>query len=70
MQEMDSDGSGEVDLGEFSQWWRRNGGDLEQHRERAFTFVFASGLEVLVVAPDLSTKTLVQSRQVRALCGA
>jgi hypothetical protein len=56
MQEMDSDGSGEVDLHEFSQWWRRNGGDLEQHRERAFTFVFASGLEVLVVAPDQSTK--------------
>jgi hypothetical protein len=58
MQEMDSDGSGEVDLSEFSEWWRRNGGDLERHRERAFTFVFVGGLEVLVVADDLATKKL------------
>eukprot|EP01046_Picozoa_sp_COSAG06_P033340 COSAG06_NODE_3397_length_5394_cov_8.625590_2_plen_365_part_00 len=58
MREMDSDGSGEVDIVEFEQWWQRNGGDLEQHRARAFTFVFGGGVEVLVVAPDQATKQL------------
>jgi hypothetical protein len=31
---------------------------LEQHRARAFTFVFGGGVEVLVVAPDEATKQL------------
>ena len=52
----DGDGNGEVCLAEFQQWWAANGGDLEQHREKALTFVCEGGLEVLVVAPDESTK--------------
>ena len=50
MAEMDTDRSGVVELPEFERWWSVNGGDLEQHRANAFTFVFAGGLEVLVVA--------------------
>ena len=56
MLEMDGDGNGEVCLAEFQQWWAANGGDLEQHREKALTFVCEGGLEVLVVAPNVETK--------------
>ena len=56
MCEMDGDGSGDVSIDEFRKWWAANGGDLEQHRSEAMTFVCAGGVEVLVVAPDLATK--------------
>ena len=56
MREMDSDGNGQVSMDEFKSWWLDNGGDLEQHRSRAFTFVCHGGMEVLVVAPDEPTK--------------
>ena len=52
MQEMDSDHSGEVDVEEFEAWWATNGGDLEKHRNRAFTLVCKGGVELLLVAPD------------------
>ena len=56
MAEMDADGNGEVELSEFQEWWAANGGDLEQQRGRAWTLVFQSGLELLLVAPQLATK--------------
>eukprot|EP01043_Picozoa_sp_COSAG02_P008727 COSAG02_NODE_285_length_25646_cov_10.858143_2_plen_1450_part_00 len=56
MKVMDSDGNDQVSLTEFEEWWANNGGDFEQHRTRAMTFVCGSGIELLVVAPDMSTK--------------
>jgi Ca2+-binding EF-hand superfamily protein len=56
MREMDSDGNNQVNMDEFQRWWLRHGGDLEQHRDRAFTFVCEGGTEVLVVAKDMETK--------------
>ena len=56
MAEMDADGNGEVELSEFQEWWAANGGALEQQRGRAWTLVFQSGLELLLVAPQLATK--------------
>ena len=47
MEEMDVDGNGYVELPEFEAWWSRHGGDLETHRDRAFTLVFEGGLELL-----------------------
>ena len=57
MREMDSDGNNQVTMDEFQTWWVNNGGDLEQHRDRAFTFVCEGGTEVLVVAKDMETKS-------------
>ena len=56
MQEMDVDGNGYVELPEFEAWWSRHGGDLETHRDRAFTLVFEGGLELLLVAPNAEAK--------------
>ena len=56
MKEMDSDDSGEVDVEEFEAWWATNGGDLEKHRDRAFTLVCKGGIELLLVAPTSQAK--------------
>ena len=56
MKEMDSDHSGEVDVEEFEAWWATNGGDLEKHRDRAFTLVCKGGIELLLVAPTSQAK--------------
>ena len=56
MKEMDSDDSGGVDVQEFEAWWATNGGDLEKHRDRAFTLVCKGGIELLLVAPTEQAK--------------
>ena len=56
MAEMDTDRSGVVELPEFERWWRLNGGDLEEHRANALTFVCEGGLEVLAVCPTRVSK--------------
>ena len=43
-------------MSEFESWWSRNGGDLESQRSKAFTLVCSGGLELILVAPDESTK--------------
>ena len=55
MAEMDHDGGGTVCFKEFEVWWHAHGGDLETHRERAFT-IGAGDLHLLLVAPDAATK--------------
>ena len=56
MAEMDTDHSGVVELPEFERWWSVNGGDLEEHRGNALTFVCEGGLEVLAVCPTRVAK--------------
>ena len=56
MAQLDTDGSGNVSFREFEGWWQANGGDLEIHRENAFVVRVQSGVELVLVAPDVSTK--------------
>ena len=56
MAEMDTDGDGTISFSEFERWWSANGGDLEVHRDRALT-IGAGDLHLLLVAPDMATKT-------------
>ena len=55
MHAMDTDASGTIKLSEFEAWWRKNGGDLEKHRELALT-VRVSDVQLLLVAADAETK--------------
>eukprot|EP01043_Picozoa_sp_COSAG02_P039313 COSAG02_NODE_3095_length_7381_cov_3.337682_1_plen_1163_part_10 len=57
MASMDTDGSGSIDFTEFEAWWRSTGGDLEKHREQAFTVV-AGDAQLLLVAPTVETKRM------------
>ena len=51
MSEMDKDGDGTISYEEFESWWRNNGGDLEKHRELAFTVVLPD-INLLLVRPS------------------
>ena len=57
MAAMDTDGSGAIEFAEFEAWWRSTGGDLENHRDQAFT-VIAGDTQMLLVAPDTETQKL------------
>ena len=50
MATMDADGNGKVEKAEFTQWWHANGGDLDEHRDRALE-MSAGDVRLLVVAP-------------------
>ena len=55
MATMDADGNGKVEKAEFTQWWHANGGDLDEHRDRALE-MSAGDVRLLVVAPYRQTK--------------
>ena len=57
MKTMDLDDSGSIEYGAFERWWKTNGGDLESHREQAFTVVTATS-QLLLVADDSRTKAM------------
>ena len=56
MAAMDTDQSGAIQFAEFEVWWRGNSGDLERHRELAFSVDVGESGQLILVAGDTAAK--------------